>query len=160
MLGRTYDTEICSMTRALEIAGERWSFLILRNAIFAGLTRFSEFQRSLDIAPNILATRLENFVQEGIMINSKGDSSEHSEYRLTSKGLDFKPVIMALREWGDRWAAPEGPPVVVEHEGCGGRVELRLVCKKCEATPKLKDVVARPTKSYAVYERQLSKRKI
>jgi len=145
------------MTRALEIAGERWSFLILRNAIFGGMTRFSEFQRSLGIAPNILATRLENFVQEGIMANSKGDASEHLEYRLTPKGLDFKPVIIALREWGDRWAAPEGPPVVVEHEGCGGRVELRLFCKKCEEEPKLKNIVARPTKAYTVYQRKLSK---
>ena len=73
--------------RALEIVGERWSLLILRNAIFGGITRFSDFQRSLAISPNVLAKRLENFVQEGIMTNSMGpDSSGHLEYRLTDKG--------------------------------------------------------------------------
>src|SRR4051794_18694056 len=115
MLGRTYEKEICSAARALEIAGERWSLLILRNAMFAGITRFSDFQRSLNIAPNILASRLENFVIEGIFTKSKAE-----DYHLTPKGLDFKPVIIALREWGDRWAAPEGPPAEVLHEGCGG----------------------------------------
>src|SRR5947207_34261 len=67
MLGNTYDREICSAARALEIAGERWSLLILRNAAFAGMTRFSEFEKGLRIAPNILAARLERFVEEGLM---------------------------------------------------------------------------------------------
>lgn len=149
MLGRTYEKEICSAARALEIAGERWSLLILRNAMFAGMTRFSDFQRSLDIAPNILAKRLESFVAEGIMTKAAGE-----RYQLSSKGLDFKPVIIALREWGDRWAAPEGPPVAVLHDGCGGKVELRLRCQACAKAPGLKDVKAQPTKAMAVYQRR------
>src|SRR5205085_8974915 len=99
MLGRTYEKEVCSAARALEVAGERWSLLILRNAAFAGMTRFNEFQESLGIAPNILSARLEHFVAEGLMT-----VSHDSEYRLTEKGIAFKPAIVALTEWGDRYA--------------------------------------------------------
>lgn len=158
MLGRTYEKQICSIARALEIVGERWSVLILRNAMFVGVTRFTDFQRSLGIAPNILSNRLENFVKEGLMTTSKG-KSEHLEYHLTPKGLDFKPVLLSLREWGDRWSAPEGPPVSVLHGGCGGHVSVRLQCKKCGQTPKPTEMVARPTKVYAVYQEKQQNRK-
>ncbi len=116
---------MCSAARALEIAGERWSLLILRNAAFAGMTRFTEFQESLGIAPNVLASRLERFVEDGIMTATPA-SSAYAEYHLTDKGLDFKPVIIALTEWGDRWAAPDGPPIFYEHSECGGHVTLSL----------------------------------
>jgi DNA-binding HxlR family transcriptional regulator len=129
MLGRTYDKEICSAARALEIVGERWSLLILRNAAFADMTRFSEFQRSLET---------------GLMATS-GGSEGYRTYHLTKKGLDFKPVIIALTEWGDRWAAPDGPPIVYEHEACGGRVRHSLYCKRCGESPRPRDVTARKT---------------
>ena len=158
MLGRTYDKEACSAARALEIAGERWSLLILRNALFAGMTRFTDFQQSLDIAPNILTKRLESFVKEGLMTTSKGES-EHLEYHLTTKGLDFKPVIIALTQWGDKWAAPDGPPIAYEHEGCGGRIEQHLLCRSCQGPVRAKNVIARKTKAMAVYKERISKRK-
>ncbi|HMJ17627.1 MAG TPA: helix-turn-helix domain-containing protein [Gemmatimonadaceae bacterium] len=149
MLGRTYEKEVCSAARALEFVGERWSLLILRNAAFAGMTRFTDFQRSLDIAPNVLAARLSQFVETGIM--SMSDRSDgRPTYHLTKKGLDFKHVIVALTEWGDRWAAPDGAPIVYEHEGCGGRVRQRLKCKECGERLLPQDVVARDT---AVMER-------
>jgi DNA-binding HxlR family transcriptional regulator len=157
MLGRTYDNEACSAARALEVAGERWSLMILRNAAFAGMTRFTDFQQSLDVAPNILAKRLETFVQEGLMTTSKGES-EHLEYQLTAKGLDFKPVIIALTQWGDKWAAPEGPPIVYEHEGCGGRVEQQLHCKRCDSMLKSSRVIARKTRAMALYKERILKR--
>jgi DNA-binding HxlR family transcriptional regulator len=144
MLGRMYDKEVCSAARALEIVGERWSLLILRNAMFAGMTRFTQFQKSLDIAPNILAARLEHFVDAGLMSTSD-EAGGHQAYHLTRKGLDFKPAIIALTEWGDRWAAPEGAPIVYEHEECGGRVRYELHCRKCEENPGPKDVKARKT---------------
>ena len=144
MLGRTYEKEICSAARALEIAGERWSLLILRNAAFAGMTRFTDFQKSLDIAPNVLAARLDHFVETGIMTTSPGPEG-YQTYHLTKKGLDFKPVIIALTEWGDRWAAPDGPPIVYEHEACGGRVKHSLYCKRCAESPRPQDVTARKT---------------
>jgi DNA-binding HxlR family transcriptional regulator len=144
MLGRTYDKEICSAARALEIVGERWSLLILRNAAFAGMTRFTDFQQSLDIAPNILAARLGRFVEAGLMTTA-GGSEGYRRYHLTKKGLDFKAVIIALTEWGDRWAAPDGPPVVYEHAACGGRVRQGLSCTKCEKSLRPQEVTARKT---------------
>jgi DNA-binding HxlR family transcriptional regulator len=154
MLGRTYEKQACSAARALEIAGERWSLMILRNAAFGGMTRFKDFQQSLDIATNILAKRLESFVQDGLMTTSKGDS-EHMEYHLTPKGLDFKEVIIALTQWGDKWACTDGPPIAFEHEGCGGRIEQHLHCRSCQTTVKAKEVIARKTKAMALYQKKL-----
>jgi DNA-binding HxlR family transcriptional regulator len=146
---------VCSAARALEVVGERWSLLILRNAAFAGMTRFTEFQRSLQIAPNVLSARLAHFVEAGLMVTSD-EPTGHQAYHLTERGLDLKAVILALTEWGDRWAAPDGSPIVYEHEGCGGRVRHELSCAKCGERPPPRDVVARKT---AVMER-LRKRRL
>lgn len=142
MLGRMYEGEVCSAARTLEVVGERWSLLIVRNAMFAGMTRFTEFQRSLGIAPNILTKRLAEFVEAGIFELRPGENGGHGEYALTAKGLDLKPVILALTEWGDRWAAPEGRPVTYRHTGCGGEVGVRLDCSAADHTPELTEVVA------------------
>ena len=144
MLGRRYDREVCSAARALEIAGERWSLLILRDAAFAGLTRFTDVQERLGIAANVLAARLEHFVAAGLMTATPAPTG-YAEYHLTKKGLDFKPVIIALTEWGDRWAAPDGPPIDYQHDQCGGHVSTRLHCDKCGKTAATKDVIARST---------------
>jgi DNA-binding HxlR family transcriptional regulator len=144
MLGRTYELEVCSAARALELVGERWSLLIIRNAAFAGMTRFSEFQKALNLAPNILAARLQHFVESGLMSTS-GESGGHQTYHLTEMGEDFKPAIIALTEWGDRWAAPEGPPIVYQHEGCGGSVRSELRCEECGAVVSPRGVGARRT---------------
>jgi DNA-binding HxlR family transcriptional regulator len=149
MLGRSYDREVCSAARALEVAGERWSLLILRNAAFAGVTRFTDFQQRLGIAPNVLAARLELFVAEGLMTVVPA-ATGYGEYRLTEKGLDFKPVIMALTEWGDRWAAPDGPPIAFHHDGpCGGRVSLSVGCDRCGAELDAGEIAAKPTEAMA-----------
>jgi DNA-binding HxlR family transcriptional regulator len=144
MLGRTYDREVCSAARALELVGERWSLLIIRNAAFAGMTRFTEFQKALEIAPNILAARLQHFVESGMMTTS-GEPGGHQTYHLTEMGLDFKPAIIALTEWGDRWAAPEGPPIVYQHEDCGGGVKGALRCEGCGQEVAPAAVTARKT---------------
>jgi DNA-binding HxlR family transcriptional regulator len=156
MLGRTYDREVCSAARALEVAGERWSLLILRNAAFAGVTRFTDFQQRLGIAPNVLAARLELFVAEGLMTVSPAPTG-YGEYHLTEKGLDFKPVIIALTEWGDRWAAPEGPPIHYQHDQCGGHVRSLLRCDGCQSELPVQDVIARPTEAMA---RALQRRRV
>jgi DNA-binding HxlR family transcriptional regulator len=148
MLGRTYDREVCSAARALEVAGERWSLLILRSAAFAGVTRFTDFQQRLGIAPNVLAARLELFVAEELMTVSPTPAG-HGEYHLTEKGLAFKHVLVALTEWGDRWAAPDGPPIQYEHEHCGGHVRASLRCDDCGAELPVRDVIARPTEAMA-----------
>ena len=127
MLHKTYDTQDCSAARALEIVGERWSLLILRDAMFRGYTRYNQFQRSLGVATNVLATRLDDFVAAGLMERrGDGTAGEPSEYVLTRKGLELKPVIVALTEWGDRWVRPgpvefrsgvDGQPVGVQLRG-------------------------------------------
>ena len=145
MLGRTYDRENCSAARTLEVVGERWSLLIIRNAMFVGSTRFTEFERKLGIAPNTLSSRLDRFVKAGLMeTRPLASDPETHEYVLTRKGLDLQPVIIALTEWGDRWAAPHGPPIVYEHEGCGGRIHQHLSCDDCAAAPAPAEVRARP----------------
>ena len=143
MLGRTYEHENCSAARALEVAGERWSLLIFRDAIFRGRTRFSEFQRSLGLATNVLASRLDRFVAEGLMeLVPASDHTDQREYRLTQKGLDFQDVVVALTAWGDRWNAPTGPPIQYRHRSCGGPVTIELRCASCDTTVEAGNVLA------------------
>ncbi|WP_158884853.1 winged helix-turn-helix transcriptional regulator [Amycolatopsis anabasis] len=145
MLGRRYERQNCSAARALELVGERWSLLIIRNAVFAGMTRFSEFERRLGIAPNILAKRLDGFVSDGLMESRPaGDAAGAREYVLTQKGRELGLVVMALTEWGDRWAAPQGPPILFEHEACGGSVHLSTSCDECGQAPAVAEIVAVP----------------
>lgn len=134
MLGRTYDNQICSIARTLEIVGERWSLLIIRDAAFAHVTRFGDFQHNLGIATNVLASRLEAFIDAGIMRRQpQPDHPEQYEYLLTEKGRDLAPALIALTSWGDRWAAPDGPPILYTHTTCDGSVEPQLVCANCGA---------------------------
>src|SRR5687767_696812 len=140
MLGRLYDNQQCSAARALELVGERWSLLILRDAMFRGYTRFSQFQKSLGIATNILAKRLEGFVAADLMARRPGDGAEQADYVLTQKGLELKPVIIALTDWGDKWVRPG--PVEFRSGADGQPVALQL--RRDDAAPvPLADVVAR-----------------
>jgi DNA-binding HxlR family transcriptional regulator len=144
VLGKTYDSEVCSAARALELVGERWSLLIIRNALFAGATRYSDF-RSLDIATNILKTRLDGFIEAGIMERrSSGRHPDHFEYVLTEQGRDLANVIVALTEWGDRWLAPDGPPGLYTHSVCGGQIRLLATCANCGQVHDPAEVGVRP----------------
>lgn len=129
MLGKRYDSQVCSMARALELVGERWSLLILRDAAFANVTRFGDFQHNLGIATNVLASRLEAFVASGLM------EARDGEYVLTDKGRDLVPAMVALTEWGDRWAAHEGRPIVYLHRDCGAEIHVETVCETHGAVP-------------------------
>lgn len=145
MLGRMYESQNCSAARALELVGERWSLLILRNAAFAGQTRFSEFERGLGIAPNILGARLESFVAAGLMeMVPAADHKGQHDYVLTDKGRDFVPALIALTNWGDRWAAPDGPPIQYKHTDCDGDIEIQLHCTKCSDSVEPATVVVEP----------------
>jgi len=99
MLGRTYDTQNCSAARALELVGERWSLLIIRDALFAGHARFGDF---------------------------------------------LAPVIVALSAWGDRYAAPNGPPIIYEHTACGSEIRQQIRCVACEEEICNTDIGVRP----------------
>lgn len=142
MLGNSYDTQDCSAARALEVVGERWSLLIMRDAMFRSYTRFSQFQKSLGIATNVLTKRLEDFVAAGLMERRQPDGSgERTEYLLTGKGLDLKPVIIALTVWGDKWVRPG--PVVYRSVSDGQPVELQLRRIGDDTQVAVGDVVAR-----------------
>lgn len=114
----------CSMARAMEVVGDRWSILILREA-FYGVKRFDEFEYYVGIAPNILSNRLKKFVDSGVM--TRVPLPEHSgryEYVLTEKGRDFFPAYLALKKWGDDWLAePKGPQVVFRDRTAGHPIE-------------------------------------
>jgi DNA-binding HxlR family transcriptional regulator len=142
MLGRLYENQDCSAARTLELVGERWSLLILRDALFRNSTRFSQFQKSLGLATNILAKRLEGFVAAGLMEHRQpAAGGEQGEYRLTPKGLELKPVIIALTEWGDKWL--ELGPVLFRAESDGAQVELQLRRVGDDVRVAVADVVAR-----------------
>jgi DNA-binding HxlR family transcriptional regulator len=125
----------CSVARALSVVGERWTMLILREA-FMGRRRFDEFQSGTGIARNILSTRLHALVADEIFERSDDAGPDHHiEYRLTKKGLDLYPVVLALMRWGDTWMTDElGPPMTLMHRTCGHATSPSMVCSHCSAT--------------------------
>jgi DNA-binding HxlR family transcriptional regulator len=143
VLHRTYEGQICSAARALEAIGERWTLLILRDA-FLGVRRFDDFQRDLGVSRGILSARLQWLCDEGILERrSYQQRPERFEYRLTQKGRDLWPVMMALMKWGDRYEAEHGPPRLVLHRNCGGEVTDHLTCAKCGSELAVRDVETR-----------------
>jgi DNA-binding HxlR family transcriptional regulator len=122
----------CSIARTVAVLGERWTLVILREA-FNRRRRFEDIQRDLGIARNILADRLQTLVAEGILERrAYQQRPQRFEYRLTDKGRDLYPVMIALMQWGDRYNAGEaGPPVELIHEPCGANTHPRLVCDHC-----------------------------
>lgn len=132
MLGRTYEAQICSISRTLEIIGERWTLLILRD-VFFGLRRFGDIQASLGIARNVLTERLNRLVDDGIVERVPyQDHPVRHEYHLSAKGYDLLPVLLSMMNWGDRHHAGEtGRPRIVRHAGCGGEVAQQHACTTC-----------------------------
>ena len=122
----------CSVARTLDIVGERWTLLVLRDA-FNGKRRFEEFTASLPVARNVLSKRLATLVEHGVLERRRyQERPERFEYRLTSAGRELYPVLIGLLQWGDRHLAGEdGPPLVVTHRGCTGHPESRVVCSEC-----------------------------
>ena len=125
----------CSIAGSLDLIGDRWTILILREA-FRGIRRFDGFQRDLGMARNILSDRLARLVENEILY--KVPYQQHPprfEYRLTPKGVDLSPSLVALMRWGDRWlAGQEGPPVVLVHAPCATPVEQQFFCRECDCT--------------------------
>jgi DNA-binding HxlR family transcriptional regulator len=142
MLRSDYGTQNCSIARSLELVGERWTLLVLREA-FLGVRRFDAMQAKLGVARNVLSARLERLVGEGILEKVPyNERPLRHEYRLTDKGLDLWPVIVELLRWGDRYAAPNGPPIVIRHKQCGGELGDRRICSRCSAELTARDVRA------------------
>jgi DNA-binding HxlR family transcriptional regulator len=123
----------CSIARTLDVVGEWWTLLILRDA-FRGTTRFDDFQASLGMARSVLTARLRKLTDQGVL--ERHSYCEHPpryEYKLTEKGLALFPVIAAMLHWGDTWApTPAGPPVVFVHDSCGQIIQPTLTCPNCK----------------------------
>lgn len=119
MQRKSFGTMPCPIARSLERVGEWWSILILRDA-FHGLTRFDQFAKSLEIAPNMLARRLNALVDAGLLERRRyNEHPPRDEYVLTARGRDFRPVLWALLTWGNKHFAPEGASVVLVDTATG-----------------------------------------
>ena len=145
MLNSEYTGQNCSIARSLEAIGERWTLLIVRE-LLRRPHRFAELERKLGIAKNVLTNRLDKLVDLGIVEKAPyTEARDWNDYRLTRKGKDLFPVISALMAWGDRYRAPDGPPVIFEHE-CGHAAGHKLVCAYCgdDVVPRAVKVIAGP----------------
>lgn len=122
----------CSIARPLSFLGERWAILVLRD-LFLGSRRFDRFQDSLGIASNVLSQRLATLTEEGIVERHRySEHPERFEYRLTQKGRDLQPVLLALLSWGDRYTAgPDGAPLELVHTDCGHPFHMVATCSEC-----------------------------
>ena len=142
-----YDSANCAIGAAVEIFGERPTFLVLREA-FNGVRRFDDMQRRTGIPRQVLSQRLSRLVAEGLLRKVK--YQEHGqrgrdEYRLTDKGLDLYPVLVAMMEWGNRYAVgPAGPQVLLQHRDCGEPVRLQLSCQAGHALESAREVTPLP----------------
>lgn len=136
----------CPIARALEVVGDWWTLLIVREAMFTGTATFEDFRRSLGIASNILTTRLDHLVSHEIMERVVADpaSPTRATYRLTDKGLALWPVLAALLQWGNDWTGV-GPTARVMHTRCGHAVEPALPsCPHCSERPPVDQIKVQP----------------
>lgn len=135
----------CSIARPLSVLGERWTLMVLRQS-FLGAKRFEDIQRDIGIARNTLADRLQTLVGEGILERQRyQERPPRYEYRLTPKGLDLYPVLVALMQWGEAYMpSAHGHRVNLVHKTCGHITEPRLVCSHCGEEIAARDVRAEP----------------
>lgn len=135
----------CSVARTLHLIGEPWSPLILRD-VYVGITRFDDLQADLGIARNVLAARLEWLVEHGVLDRHIYDEAQRRyDYRLSEKGRELAPVLMAFMAWGDRWTAGEaGPPANLRHVACGELSVPVVVCDKCREPLTAETVTVEP----------------
>lgn len=142
-----YDPASCAIGAAVAIIGERPTFLVLREAI-NGVRRFDDMQRRTGLARQVLTGRLARLVEEGLLRKvayQDAGQRRRYEYRLTGKGLDLYPVLVALMEWGDQHAAgPAGPPVLLRHRECGEPVRLQLTCRAGHVVDSAREVTPVP----------------
>jgi DNA-binding HxlR family transcriptional regulator len=138
------DLPECSIAGTLEIIGDRWSILILRDA-FRGVRRFEEIQQDLGIARNVLTDRLAKLVANGVLEKRQyQDRPPRFEYRLTAKGIDLSPALVALMRWGDKHLAGDHGPTVLVHETCGHPLDQTFICWECDTTVAPTAIRSRP----------------
>jgi DNA-binding HxlR family transcriptional regulator len=135
----------CSIARTLDIAGEPWSPLILRD-VWVGITRFEEIQRDLGISRKVLSQRLKWLVEQGVLTQrAYSERPPRREYVLTEKGRELCDVLLTITAWGDRWTAGDaGPPVLLRHRACGELTHAELRCARCGGPLHAQDVDIEP----------------
>lgn len=144
MQRRSFEDLHCSVAQTLEIIGEWWTPLIIRD-LFLGVTRFDDFVERLGISRNVLTTRLQHLIGHGIVQKvAYQDNPVRYDYRLTDKGKDLWVVMSAVRDWGDRWALDGAAPVVLEHQACGHVTRIVPTCEHCGEVLERRAVRTRP----------------
>jgi DNA-binding HxlR family transcriptional regulator len=144
MLPQGYDEQNCSVARTLEVIGERWSALILRDALL-GIRRFEDFRARLGISRTVLSTRLDTLVDHGVLERERYQRRpDRYEYVLTEKGADLWPALHALAAWGDRYAAPDGAPRSFVHDTCHTALTSAVICPDCERAVDSEHVLTAP----------------
>jgi DNA-binding HxlR family transcriptional regulator len=142
-----YDSANCAIGAAVELIGERATFFVLREA-FSGVRRFEAMQRRTGLPRQVLSDRLARLVEQGLLRKvpyREAGQRERHEYRLTPKGLDLYPVLVALMQWGDQHAVgPAGPPVLLRHRDCGEPVRLQLACQAGHTLESAREVTPVP----------------
>lgn len=133
--------EQCSIARPVALLGDRWTLILLRQA-FTGVRRFDQFQTTMGLSRAVLAQRLAQLVDAGIFERTayKDERRTRHEYRLTDKGMDLYPILMALRTWGDKYMAPDGPFLLYRHRDCGGHAEVLHACDRCGSELTARDI--------------------
>ncbi|MCR6484937.1 helix-turn-helix transcriptional regulator [Amycolatopsis sp. OK19-0408] len=142
-LPSTYAERNCSLSRALEVVGERWTLLIVRDA-FHGVRRFGDFATQLGIPRAVLTARLKTLVREGVLVRD----DESAEYRLTERGVALWPVVRALMHWGDEAYSPAGPKRDLRHDADGGLIDAGNRCRACGAVVPVPEIRIEPGPGY------------
>jgi DNA-binding HxlR family transcriptional regulator len=143
-LPRTYTHENCPVAGTLEVVGERWTLLILRDA-FLGVRRFADFQARLDVSRNVLTRRLGDLVDAGLLRREPYQQRPaRYEYLPTEKALELWPALVGLGQWGGAHAAPDGRPREVAHAACGTTLEAQVRCPRCDQVVAPADALSRP----------------
>ena len=142
-----WSIDTCTIGRTMEILGEKWTLVVLRE-VFNGIRRFDDMRQRTQIPRQVLANRLASLVEHGLLrrepYQEPGARVRH-EYRLTPKGFDLYPVLIAVAEWGNRYLAePEGPPLEFVHRDCAAPVHVEIRCADGHAVAERRDVLPRP----------------
>ena len=141
-----WSTDNCTIERAVGVFGDRWSFLVLRE-VFSGIRRFDDLRVRTRIPKQVLSSRLASLIDAGLLRREpyrEPGQRTRQEYRLTQKGLDLYPVLVALLDWGNRYAVDvDGPPIEAVHRECGGSVHAALACSAGHELESTRDVIFR-----------------
>lgn len=140
----TPENSACSIQASLDVLGDRWTILILRDA-FRGVRRFDDFRKDLEIARPVLTERLKRLVEHGVLVRHLYcERPPRFEYRLTQMGMALSPTLVALMRWGDEWLSDGDAPTVLVHTTCGHPLDQQFVCWNCDETFTQYDIASRP----------------